>query len=80
MSTQKLYDQWSATYDRIENPTRDLEKVACEKVLSSIPFRSVIELGGGIFFDQFAVEQKVVDAGLAQQRDHFGEIAPERLA
>lgn len=47
MSTQKLYDQWSATYDAVENPTRDLEKIACETVLSSIPFRRVIELGGG---------------------------------
>lgn len=47
MSTQKLYDQWSATYDAVENRTRDLEKIACETVLSTIPFRSVIELGGG---------------------------------
>ncbi len=47
MSTQKLYDQWSATYDTVENRTRDLEKVACETVLSTIPFTRVLELGGG---------------------------------
>ena len=47
MSTQKLYDQWSATYDIVENPTRDLEKIACETTLGDISFSRVIELGGG---------------------------------
>ena len=47
MSTQKLYDQWSATYDTVENPTRDLEKVACETVLGEMSFRRVLELGAG---------------------------------
>lgn len=47
MSTQKLYDQWSATYDTVENKTRDLEKLACEAVLSDILFTRVLELGGG---------------------------------
>ena len=47
MSTQKLYDQWSPTYDTVENKTRDLEKVACESVLADVPFTRVIELGGG---------------------------------
>ena len=47
MTTQKLYDQWSATYDAVENPTRDLEKVACQTVLGEIEFSRVIELGGG---------------------------------
>ena len=47
MSTQKLYDRWSATYDEVENKTRDLEKVACETVLESVSFTRVLELGGG---------------------------------
>lgn len=47
MSTQKLYDQWSATYDEVENKTRDLEKIACETVLADISFAQVLELGGG---------------------------------
>ena len=47
MSTQKLYDQWSATYDDVDNKTRDLEKRACENVLSDIAFANVLELGGG---------------------------------
>jgi ubiquinone/menaquinone biosynthesis C-methylase UbiE len=47
MSTQKLYDQWSATYDSVENKTRDLEKIACEATLGEIAFKNVLELGGG---------------------------------
>src|ERR1700741_1987010 len=47
MSTQKLYDQWSATYDEVENKTRDLEKIACETVLTRVQFSRVLELGGG---------------------------------
>ena len=47
MSTQKLYDQWSATYDSVENRTRDLEKHACEEVVGSLSFTRVLELGGG---------------------------------
>ena len=42
-----MYDRWSATYDRAENPTRDLEKHACEEVLGELNFNSVIELGSG---------------------------------
>ncbi len=47
MSTQELYDQWSATYDTVENKTRDLEKLATEATLAVVSFASVIELGGG---------------------------------
>ena len=47
MTTQKLYNQWSSTYDSVENKTRDLEKIACETVLSSVSFKRVVELGGG---------------------------------
>src|SRR5215207_5525659 len=47
MSTQKLYDEWSATYDSIENKTRDLEKHACETILRDLEFSRVLELGAG---------------------------------
>jgi ubiquinone/menaquinone biosynthesis C-methylase UbiE len=47
MSTQELYDQWSSTYDCVDNKTRDLEKLAGQQVLSDISFDSVIELGCG---------------------------------
>ncbi len=47
MSTQELYAQWSATYDTVENKTRDLEKLATEATLADVSFASVIELGGG---------------------------------
>ena len=47
MSTQELYDQWSATYDDVANKTRDLEKYACEQVLLGFSFENVVELGSG---------------------------------
>jgi len=46
-TTQKLYDEWSATYDTVANPTRDLEKRACESLLGQHSFERVLELGGG---------------------------------
>lgn len=47
MSTQALYDKWSASYDDVQNKTRDLEKRACESLLSDVNFEYVVELGGG---------------------------------
>src|SRR4051794_5026576 len=70
MSTQELYDQWSATYDAVENKTRDLEKRACEEVLSTIEFETVLELGGGTgkntgWFAERA--QKVISVELSER-------------
>jgi len=47
MSTQNLYNQWSSTYDTVENKTRDLEKLAGQQVLSLMDFENVLELGCG---------------------------------
>jgi ubiquinone/menaquinone biosynthesis C-methylase UbiE len=47
MSTRQLYDQWAATYDEVENKTRDLEKMAGQQVLKPLTPDSVIELGCG---------------------------------
>ena len=47
MSTRQLYNQWSGTYDNVENKTRDLEKKAGQQMLSTIGFDSVLELGCG---------------------------------
>ncbi len=47
MSTQQLYNQWSSTYDVVENKTRDLEKQVCESLLADITAESIIELGCG---------------------------------
>ncbi len=46
-STRKLYDEWSSNYDSVANPTRDLEKRACESLLGQQSFSRVLELGGG---------------------------------
>ena len=47
MSTRQLYDQWSSTYDEVENKTRDLEKMAGQAILEGIPSDVIIELGCG---------------------------------
>lgn len=48
MDTRTLYNQWSATYDDVENKTRDLEKEAGQQILCSLPpFENVLELGCG---------------------------------
>lgn len=47
MSTQSLYDQWSAQYDTNKNKTRDLEAVAVRQMLAGVSFRQVLEIGAG---------------------------------
>jgi len=47
MSNRQLYNSWAATYDTVENKTRDLEARACREILSEISFETVIELGCG---------------------------------
>lgn len=47
MSTRQHYNQWSVTYDEVENKTRDLEKRAGQEVLSKLDFETVLELGCG---------------------------------
>jgi len=46
-SVRQSYNEWSATYDSVENKTRDLEAQACREILSGIYFETVIELGCG---------------------------------
>ena len=47
MAVREAYNTWSATYDTVENKTRDLEARACREILSEISFETVIELGCG---------------------------------
>jgi len=47
MSTAQHYNQWSATYDTMANKTRDLEKMACQKLLANHSFDILLELGCG---------------------------------
>lgn len=46
-TNKALYDEWAATYDAVENKTRDLERVACRSVLGGRQLGAVIELGCG---------------------------------
>ena len=47
MSTQQLYNEWSSTYDEVENKTRDLEKAAGQQMLQSLSCDRLLELGCG---------------------------------
>jgi ubiquinone/menaquinone biosynthesis C-methylase UbiE len=47
MDTRTLYNQWSGTYDEVENKTRDLEKLAAQQLLENISYTNVLELGCG---------------------------------
>jgi malonyl-CoA O-methyltransferase len=47
VSTQAAYDNWSATYDRDRNFTRDLDQVATHTTLAGLRFDSIVEIGCG---------------------------------
>jgi ubiquinone/menaquinone biosynthesis C-methylase UbiE len=47
MKTDKAYDNWADSYDRVDNPTRDLEKTAIKQSLEQLDFSEVIEIGCG---------------------------------
>ena len=47
MSIKEAYNTWAASYDEMENKTRDLEKQAAQKTLNNLRYSKVIEIGCG---------------------------------
>jgi ubiquinone/menaquinone biosynthesis C-methylase UbiE len=47
MNTSQAYNSWSASYDEVENKTRDLEAKTIRSLLADIPCKNVLELGCG---------------------------------
>jgi ubiquinone/menaquinone biosynthesis C-methylase UbiE len=47
MNNIEAYNEWSENYDTVINKTRDVEAAALRKVLSSVPFINVLEIGCG---------------------------------
>ena len=47
MNIQNAYNNWSDTYDKDENLTRDLDKIVTEKNLDNLQFKSILEIGCG---------------------------------
>lgn len=47
MSIQKAYNEWSYTYDRDRNLTRDLDEQILREELTNLRFKSVLEIGCG---------------------------------
>ncbi len=47
MQTKDAYNNWSATYDSVENKTRDMEAKAIRSVLNNIQVDRILEIGCG---------------------------------
>ena len=47
MNIQKAYNEWSESYDRDENRTRDLDQKVTRDVLANLHFNSILEIGCG---------------------------------
>lgn len=47
MNVQQGYNRWAATYDVVENPTRDLDKIVTQKTLAGQRYKTILELGCG---------------------------------
>jgi ubiquinone/menaquinone biosynthesis C-methylase UbiE len=47
MNNIEAYNKWSEDYDTVINKTRDIESLALRKVLSTISFKNVLEIGCG---------------------------------
>lgn len=47
MKTGEAYNKWAATYDQVENKTRDLEERAIRTILKEVNVYNIIEIGCG---------------------------------
>lgn len=66
MEIQDAYNQWSQTYDKDENRTRDLDQEVTRKRLGGLHFDSILEIGCGTgkntsFFAQIGQHVRAVD-------------------
>jgi len=79
MSTRQLYNQWSSTYDSVENKTRDLEKIAAQKTLSAFQFENVIELGCGTGKNTEWISQKVKHLTAVDLSEEMQAVAKQKI-
>lgn len=47
MNIQEAYNNWSKSYDEVQNKTRDLEGIALRETLGKISFENALEIGCG---------------------------------
>ena len=82
-AVQQGYNQWAATYDTVENKTRDLDSKAVQTVLSQLQLNKVLEAGCGTgkntaWLVQQATQVAAMDlpeAMLQKARTKIGEAA-----
>lgn len=79
-STREAYDEWSTTYDAVVNPTRDLEKRACESLLGQHSFSRVLELGGGTGKNTSWLAERSVEVVSVDLSPEMQAIAREKVA
>lgn len=46
-NVRQAYNSWAQQYDTNINPTRDLEGIALRRILTTVPFKTVLEIGCG---------------------------------
>lgn len=79
MTTQSLYNEWAATYDSVENPTRDLEMVACRQTLGPLSFKSVLELGAGTGKNTIWLAEKAAHVTAVELSSEMQAVAKGRI-
>ncbi len=47
MSIQEAYNNWSETYDSVNNFTRDLDRIVTQETLADLRFNATLEIGCG---------------------------------
>ena len=66
MAIQNAYNQWSESYDRDQNLTRDLDQLVTRILLGDLHFDSILEIGCGtgkntVFLSQIGENVRAVD-------------------
>jgi len=78
-SVRQSYNSWSATYDTVENKTRDLEGRTCGEILSNIQFETVIELGCGTGKNTIWLAERAKHVTAVDLSEEMQAVAKEKI-
>lgn len=76
---QEGYNEWAYSYDTVENKTRDLDKLATQKVLSASNFSNVLELGCGTGKNTEWLAQKAAEVTAVDFSDQMLQQAQKKI-
>ncbi len=80
MDIKLAYNQWASQYDKNDNKTRDLEKIAMRTILSDIDFKACIELGCGTGKNTEWLAQKAKNVTAVDFSEEMISIAKKKIA